>query len=32
LEKEDWTLITAHAFGYETHKNAYHFTRPVQTS
>ena len=32
LAKENWTLITAHAFGSDTHKNAYHFTRPVQTS
>ena len=28
LAKENWTLATAHAYGY----NAYHFTRPVQTS
>ena len=32
LAKDNWTLITAHAFGSDTHKNAYHFTRPVQTS
>ena len=32
LEKENWTLITAHAWGYNTLNNAYHFTRPVQTS
>ena len=32
LEKENWTLITAHAWGYNTYNNAYHFTRPVQTS
>ena len=34
LEKENWTLITAHAWGYNsnTRNNAYHFTRPVQTS
>jgi len=32
LEKENWTLITAHAYGYDTNNNAYHFTRPVQTS
>jgi hypothetical protein len=34
LEKENWTLITAHAWGYSSNtiNNAYHFTRPVQTS
>ena len=32
LAKENWTLITAHAWGYNTLNNAYHFTRPVQTS
>ena len=32
LEKENWTLITAHAYGSNTYYNAYHFTRPVQTS
>jgi hypothetical protein len=32
LAKENWTLITAHAYGSNTYKNAYHFTRPVQTS
>jgi hypothetical protein len=32
LEKENWTLTTSHAFGYYTKSNAYHFTRPVQTS
>jgi hypothetical protein len=32
LAKENWTLITAHAFGSNTNNNAYHFTRPVQTS
>ena len=32
LEKDNWTLATAHAFGFSTAKNAYHFTRPVQTS
>ena len=34
LAKENWTLITAHAWGYNSNSknNAYHFTRPVQTS
>ena len=32
LAKENWTLITAHAYGSNTYKNAYNFTRPVQTS
>jgi hypothetical protein len=34
LEKENWTLITAHLTytGSNTGRNAYHFTRPVQTS
>ena len=32
LEKENWTLITAHACASNTLHNAYHFTRPVQTS
>ena len=32
LAKENWTLITAHAYGSNTYNNAYHFTRPVQTS
>ena len=32
LAKENWTLITAHAWGSNTNNNAYHFTRPVQTS
>ena len=32
LEKENWTLITAHAYGSNNYNNAYHFTRPVQTS
>ena len=32
LEKDNWTLATAHAFGYDTNQFAYHFTRPVQTS
>ena len=40
LEKENWTLTTSHAFGYEPKsiysttqsRYAYHFTRPVQTS
>jgi hypothetical protein len=32
LEKENWTLTTTHAFGYYPDGNAYHFTRPVQTS
>ena len=34
LEKENWTLITAHLtfVGSSTGRNAYHFTRPVQTS
>ena len=32
LAKENWTLITAHAYGSNTDRNAYHFTRPVQTS
>jgi hypothetical protein len=32
LAKDNWTLITAHAYGQNTYKNAYHFTRPVQTS
>ena len=30
LAKDNWTLTTTHA--YNTYKNAYHFTRPVQTS
>jgi hypothetical protein len=30
LAKENWTLATTHA--YNTYTNAYHFTRPVQTS
>ena len=32
LAKDNWTLATAHAFGYDTNQFAYHFTRPVQTS
>ena len=33
LEKDNWTLATAHAWGrIHTDRNAYHFTRPVQTS
>ena len=32
LAKENWTLATAHAYGSNTYANAYHFTRPVQTS
>ena len=32
LAKDNWTLATAYAFGYQTNSNAYHFTRPVQTS
>jgi len=32
LEKENWTLITAHAYGQNTYNNAYFFTRPVQTN
>ena len=32
LEKENWTLITTHAYGSNTNNNAYFFTRPVQTS
>ncbi|CAL6319069.1 unnamed protein product [Bathycoccus prasinos] len=33
LEKENWNLATTHAFEYDAHvTNAYHFTRPVQTS
>ena len=34
LAKENWTLITAHLTytGSSTGRNAYHFTRPVQTS
>ena len=33
LEKDNWTLATTHAFGATyTDTNAYHFTRPVQTS
>mmetsp|Transcript_4878 Transcript_4878/g.14526 ORF Transcript_4878/g.14526 Transcript_4878/m.14526 type:complete len:348 (+) Transcript_4878:68-1111(+) len=32
LEKDNWTLATAHAFGFNNRGNAYHFTRPVQTS
>jgi len=32
LEKENWTLTTTHAFGFNSEGNAYHFTRPVQTS
>ena len=33
LAKENWTLTTTHAYGYDTIiHNAYHFTRPVQTS
>ena len=32
LAKDNWTLATSHAFGYQTSRNAYHFTRPVQTS
>ncbi|CAL6382444.1 unnamed protein product [Bathycoccus prasinos] len=33
LEKENWILATTHAWGRSfSDRNAYHFTRPVQTS
>ncbi|CAL6323431.1 unnamed protein product [Bathycoccus prasinos] len=32
LEKENWILATTHAWGRSFSDNAYHFTRPVQTS
>ena len=32
LTKENWTLTTTHVYGQNTYNNAYHFTRPVQTS